>query len=88
LFNENGDGSMELLNGDKFTTLCSPNVQNLVAFFKHQPCNVGYVYSIFAFKAIVVTITFKIVVFQDNSLENYLFGSRCLCMEMVVNVIW
>ncbi len=49
---------MELLNGDKlvqvmdkFTTLCSPNVQNLVAFLKHQPCNVGYVSSIFAFKA-------------------------------------
>jgi hypothetical protein len=49
---------MELLNGyklvqvmHKFTTLCSPNVQNLVAFFKHQPCNVGYVFNIFAFKA-------------------------------------
>jgi hypothetical protein len=49
---------MELLNGDKlvqgmdkFTTPCSPNVRNLVAFFKHWLCIVGYIYSIFSFKA-------------------------------------
>jgi hypothetical protein len=58
LFNEDGDGPMELLNGDKlvqvmdkFTTLCSPNARNLVAFFKHWLCIVGYIYSIFSFKA-------------------------------------
>jgi hypothetical protein len=57
LFNEDGDGPIELWNGDKlvqvmdkFTSLCFPNVQNLVAFF-NWPCNVGYIFSIFAFQA-------------------------------------
>jgi hypothetical protein len=86
---------MELLNGDKlvqvmdkFTTLCSPNVRNLVAFFKHWLCIVGYIYSIFSFKAGSGYDYIQDSCFQDNSLENLFFCSRCLCMEMVVNVIW
>jgi hypothetical protein len=43
LLNENGKGPMEILQGekldkvmDKFQPFCSPNVQNLIASFKHS----------------------------------------------------
>jgi len=46
LLNEDGEGLMEFLKGDKlhqvmdkFMTLCSPNIKNLVALFKHHPSN-------------------------------------------------
>jgi hypothetical protein len=43
LFNEDGEGLVEILQGEKldkvinkFQPLCSPNIQNLIAFFKHS----------------------------------------------------
>jgi hypothetical protein len=52
LLNEDGEGSMEVLKGkklhqmmDKFVTLFSPNIQNLVASFKHRLGNRKYVIS-------------------------------------------
>jgi hypothetical protein len=43
LFNENGKGPMEILQGekldkvmDKFQPMCSPNIRNLIASFKHS----------------------------------------------------
>jgi len=48
LLNEDGEGLVEFLKGDKlhqvmdkFMTLCSPNIKNLVALFKHHPSNKG-----------------------------------------------
>jgi hypothetical protein len=94
LFNKDGEGPMELLNGDKLhemmdkiITLCSHNVRNLVASFKHWLGNIGYIYNILSFKAIVVMITFKTYISQDNNLEKKCFRSRCLCMEMLMDVI-
>jgi hypothetical protein len=58
MLNEDGEGPVEVLKGeklcqmmDKFITLFSSNIRNLVASFKHWPRNRGYVSSIFAFKA-------------------------------------
>ncbi len=59
MFNEDGEGLTKPLKGDKlcqvmmdkFTTLCSPNVRNLVASFKHCPSNKGYIFNILALKA-------------------------------------
>ncbi len=58
LLNEDVDGSMELLKGDKlcqvmdkFTTLCSSNVNNLFASFRHPLGNRGYISSILVLKA-------------------------------------
>jgi len=58
LFNEDGDGLVEPLKGDKlrqmmdkFTTLYSPNIQNLVASYKQRPNNKRYIFSIMSFKA-------------------------------------
>jgi hypothetical protein len=46
LFNENGEGPMEILQGekldkvmDKFQPLCSPNIWNLITSFKHSGYN-------------------------------------------------
>ncbi len=76
LFNEDGEGLVEFLKGnklhhvmDKFTTLCSPNVRNLVALFKHHLNNKGYIDDIVALKFISVMITFKIIVFLDECLQ-------------------
>jgi len=48
LFNENGEGPMEILQGeklakvmDKFQPLCSPNIQNLIISFKHNASTRG-----------------------------------------------
>jgi hypothetical protein len=58
LLNKDGQGLVEILKGDKlcqviekFLALFSPNVQNLVASFKHRPWNKGYVSSILTLKA-------------------------------------
>jgi hypothetical protein len=67
--------------------LCSHNVRNLVASFKHWLGNIGYIYNILSLKAIVVMITFKTYISQDNNLEKKCFSSRCLCMEMLMDVI-
>jgi hypothetical protein len=57
LLNKDGDNLMELLQGnkftqmmDKFTTLCFPNVRNLITSFKHHLINKMYISSILAFK--------------------------------------
>jgi len=51
LLNKDGEGLVEVLKGkklqqmmDKFITLFSPNVQNLVASFKHRSWNKGYIF--------------------------------------------
>lgn len=58
LLNEDVDGSMEHLKGDKlcqvmdkFTTLCYSNVNNLFASFKHPLGNRRYISSILVLKA-------------------------------------
>jgi len=55
LFNEDGEGPMEVLKGnklhqvmDKFMTLCCPNIKNLEALFKHHLDNKGYIDNIVA----------------------------------------
>ncbi len=35
---------------DKFMTLCSPNIKNLVASFKHHPSNKGEIDNILTLK--------------------------------------
>jgi hypothetical protein len=57
LLNEDGQGLVEILKGDKlhqvmekFLALFSPNVWNLIVSFKHQPRNKGYVSSILTLK--------------------------------------
>ncbi len=76
LFNDDGEGPMEFLKGtklhqvmDKFTTLCSPNVRNLVALFKHHLDNKGYIDNILGLKFISVMITFRIIVFLNKCLQ-------------------
>jgi hypothetical protein len=75
LFNEDGEGLVEFLKGnklhevmDKFTTLCSPNIRNLVALFKHHSDNKGYIDNILALKLKSVMITFKTIVFLNKCL--------------------
>ncbi len=55
--NEDGQGLVEVLKGDKlhqvmdkFIVLLFPIVHNLVASFKHRPWNKSYVSSIYALK--------------------------------------
>jgi hypothetical protein len=57
LFDDNGDGPMELLKGeqlkhiqDKFFELNSPNVHNLIVFFKHH-LGRGYIDNILELKS-------------------------------------
>jgi hypothetical protein len=54
LFNEDGDNPLELLKGeqlekvmDKFMPLCSLNIRNFIASFKHNPSNTSYIDNIF-----------------------------------------
>jgi len=91
LFNEDGEGPMEFLKGDKlhqvmdkFTTLCSPNVRKLMVLFKHHPDKKGYINNIIVLKLRSVMITFRIVVFLDIAEKIFLFkmsiegdGSGC-----------
>ncbi len=56
LLNENGEGLVEFLKGnklhqvmDKFVTLCSPNIK-MVASFKHHPTNKGEIDNILTLK--------------------------------------
>jgi hypothetical protein len=58
LLNKDGEGPMELLKGDKlhqvmdkFTTLCSPNVKNLMASFKHLLIARGFIDNILILKS-------------------------------------
>jgi hypothetical protein len=58
LLNEDGEGIVEVIIGDKlrqvmdkFIVLFSPNIHNLVASFKHQPRNKRYIFNIFFLKA-------------------------------------
>jgi hypothetical protein len=50
LFNEDGQGTIELLKGDKFheislkfILLCSPNIHNIISSVKHRLKKVGFV---------------------------------------------
>ncbi len=58
LFNENGKGPMEILQGekldkvmDKFQPLCSPNIWNLITSFKHNASTKGPMDNIFFLKS-------------------------------------
>ncbi len=49
LFNENGQGTNELLKGDKFNEtllkfipLCSPKIHNIISFVKHCLGKMGF----------------------------------------------
>jgi hypothetical protein len=93
IFNNDGEGLVEFLKGDKlhqemdkFTTLCSPNIRNLVALFKHHLDNKGYIDNILALKFKNVMITFRIIVFLDKCLQKKCSSSRCLSREMAVVV--
>ncbi len=75
LFNEDGEGPLEFFKGDKlhqvmdkFTTLCFPNVRNLMALFKHHLDNKGYIDNFLALKFKNVVITFRIIVFLNRCL--------------------
>ncbi len=77
LFNDDGEGLVEFLKGDKlhqvmdkFMTLCSPNIRNLVALFKHHLDNKEYIDNILALKFKSVMITFRIIVFLNKCLQN------------------
>jgi hypothetical protein len=59
LFNENGQGSVELLKGEKlnqmllkFIPLCSFNIHNLIISLKHHPGNSNFVDCILKLKAL------------------------------------
>ncbi len=59
LFNEDGQGIVELLKGDKlnetllkFTPLCSPIICNLISMVKHHPRKMGSIDSILTLKAL------------------------------------
>ncbi len=59
LFNEDGEGPMELLKGEKldqmllkFTLLCSPGIRNLIISLKHRPGNFGSIDYILKLKAL------------------------------------
>jgi hypothetical protein len=89
LLNEDGEGLVEILKGnklrqmmDKFIMLSSPNVRNLVAFFKHWLRNKQF-FTFSLLKQIMVTFLFKIVIFQGNKLERKCLCSRCLCMDVI-----
>jgi hypothetical protein len=65
-------------------TIC----QNLVASFKHQPCNKRYVFNILTFKA-----NNHYDYIQDNCFLGQQFKPKknwlkCLCMEIIMDVIW
>jgi len=95
LSNDNGEGPMEFLKGDKlhqvmdkFTTLCFPNIRNLVTLFKHHLDNKRYIDNILALK-------FRSVYdyIHDNSFPKKTFAKKCSSlgcpyMEMVVVVVW
>jgi hypothetical protein len=58
LFNENGEGLIELLKGEnfnqtmsKFAPLCSFNIHNLIASFKHHLENMSFIDCIIMLKA-------------------------------------
>ncbi len=58
LFNENGKGHVEILQGekldkvtDKFQPMCSPNIWNLIASFKHNASTRGPVDNILLIKS-------------------------------------
>jgi hypothetical protein len=94
LLNKDGKRPVEVMKGkklhqvmDKFMTLSSPNVRNLVASFKHWLGNRGYISNILIFKANNVYYFIKIIVFQGNRLKKMCFCSRFLCMEMLMVVI-
>jgi hypothetical protein len=58
LFNENGEGPIQLLKGEKFNQtmskfapLCSLNIHNLIASFKHLLENMNFIDCIITLKA-------------------------------------
>jgi len=91
LFNEDGEGLMEFLKGDKLhqvmdkvTTLCSPNVRKLMVLFKHHSGKKGYIDKILVLKFRNVVITFRILDFLNIAEKIFLFkmsiegdGSGC-----------
>jgi hypothetical protein len=92
--NKDGDEPIEPLKGDKlhqvmdkFTILCSPNIQNFVVSYNQRLGNRRYVSNVSSFKANMVMIISTIIVFQDNNLERYFF-LECLLMEMGADLIW
>jgi len=59
LFNEDGEGPMEFLKGEKlnqtmlkFVPLCSLNIHKMISLFKHHPRNMGSLHSILTLKSL------------------------------------
>jgi hypothetical protein len=65
---------------DKFTTLCSPNVRNLVASLKHCPGNKGYDFNILALKA---NSGYDYI--QDNFFLKQQFGKKMFIFKMFMD---
>jgi hypothetical protein len=66
---EDGDGLVELLQGeklnevmDKFIKFYFPNIRNLISSLKHHPRSQGYLFNILGLKYKMVMITFMIIV--------------------------
>jgi len=73
---------------DKFTTLCSPNIRNLVALFKHHLDNKRYIDNIIGLKFKSVIITFRIIVILDKCMQKKCSSLRCIFREIVVVMVW
>jgi hypothetical protein len=84
LFNENGQGIVELLKGDKFNEtlleyvpLCPPNIHNLISSIKHRLGNMGFIDSILMFKALSPSDYIHDSCFLDNRLGKRFIFSKC-----------
>ncbi len=94
LLNKNGQGLVEVLQGvklcqvmDKFITLSSPNVRNLVASLKHRQGDRGYVSSILTLKANSGYCYIQDSCFLGQQTGEKMFLSKMSCMEMVMAMI-
>jgi hypothetical protein len=76
LFNEDGQGHVELFKGEKldqmflkFVLLYSPSIHNLIVSLKHYPGDFNYIEYILKLKALSGYSIFKTIVFMVNRLD-------------------
>ncbi len=62
---------------DKFMVLSSPNIRNLIASFKHQPRNRGYISNILTFK-----VNSGYYFIQDNYFIGQQIGKKVFMFKM------
>jgi hypothetical protein len=94
LFNEIGQGIVELLKGDKFNEtlleyvpLCPPNIHNLISSIKHCLGNMGSIDSILMFKALSPYDYNHDNCFLDNRLGKRFIFSKCWSKGTTVEFI-